>query len=102
MMSKNLKASLKEIHQFVDDLEALTNSAEVATERIALIREELKTLTDPEDLRLIKEASKLDDEEWSDAASVALGNPVDSISQDKRITDWSSTMPKVQWAATTY
>ncbi|KAL8783561.1 MAG: hypothetical protein Q9213_004551 [Squamulea squamosa] len=86
-------ASLVEgIHQFINRLEAFTESVEMSTRRRMLIREELITTEHHEDLRLIEEASEGSNEEWSDAASVAFGASVDRLSQNGHIRDWMSTV----------
>ncbi|KAI4280203.1 MAG: hypothetical protein L6R35_005954 [Caloplaca aegaea] len=82
---------VEEIHQFIDGLEAVTSSVEMVTKRAALVREELSTVEDPEDLRLIAEASVGSNQQWSDAASVALGASVCGTSDCKRIRDWMIT-----------
>ncbi|KAL8989995.1 MAG: hypothetical protein Q9169_008232 [Polycauliona sp. 2 TL-2023] len=81
-----------EIHTFIDGLESLTHSAEIAAKRVTLIQEELNSLEDPEHLRLIIEASEADNEEWCDAASVALGTSAAGSSQNRRIKDWLSAV----------
>ncbi|KAL8991468.1 MAG: hypothetical protein Q9169_007862 [Polycauliona sp. 2 TL-2023] len=84
---------VEEIRQFINGLEALTDSVDIATERVTLIKEELNSLEDPRRLRLIMEASQADNEEWSDAASVALETSSEGISENGRIKDWVSALP---------
>ena len=83
---------VQDIHQFIDGLESVTNSAEIATKRAALIREELSTVEDHEDLRLIAEATTDGNQQWSDAASLALGASVCGASSHDRIRDWMSAV----------
>ncbi|CAO1606013.1 hypothetical protein XANCAGTX0491_009512 [Xanthoria calcicola] len=79
---------VQEIHQLIDGLESVTNSAEIATKRAALIREELSTVEDHEGLRLIAEATADGNQQWSDAASLALGASVCGASSYDRVRDW--------------
>ncbi|KAI4274932.1 MAG: hypothetical protein LQ337_003572 [Flavoplaca oasis] len=85
-----------DIHQFINGLEAITNSVEMATKRAALIREELSTVEDPEDLKLIAEACEDGNQQWSDAASEALGASVCGESNYERIREWMSANSDVQ------
>ncbi|KAL9030246.1 MAG: hypothetical protein Q9180_006925, partial [Flavoplaca navasiana] len=87
---------VEDIHQFINGLEAITNSIEMATKRAALIREEFSTVEDPEDLRLIAEACEDGSQLWSDAASIALGASVCGASYYERIREWMSANSDVQ------
>lgn len=89
---------VEEIHQFIDGLEALTDSVEMGCRRAALIREELSTVEDPEDLRLIAEASAGRNVQGSDAASVALGASVCETSGHYQIRDWMSAVSDSRWS----
>ncbi|KAL8848996.1 MAG: hypothetical protein Q9221_006027 [Calogaya cf. arnoldii] len=64
---------VEDIYQFINGLEAITDSVEIAIKRAALVRVELSTVEDPEDLVLITEACADGNQQWSDAASIALG-----------------------------
>ncbi|KAL8677025.1 MAG: hypothetical protein Q9186_006514 [Xanthomendoza sp. 1 TL-2023] len=81
---------VEDIQQFIDGLEAVTDSVDLSTKRAALIREELSTVEDPEDLRLIAEASMGTNKQWSDAASIAIGASTYGGSGEDRIRDWMS------------
>ncbi|KAI4232849.1 MAG: hypothetical protein LQ349_004749 [Xanthoria aureola] len=85
---KKFTSLVEAIHQCIDGLENLTNSAEIATKRAALIKEELSTVVDHEDLRLIAEATTDGNQQWSDAASLALGDSVCGASSYDRVRDW--------------
>ncbi|KAL8911671.1 MAG: hypothetical protein Q9171_003198 [Xanthocarpia ochracea] len=87
---------VENVHQFVNGLEAITDSVETATKRAALIREQLSTVEDAEDLRLIAGASAGDNYQWSNAASIALGASVTGTSGDQRIRDWMSEVSDVR------
>ena len=87
---------IEDIHQFINGLEAITDSVEMATKRAALVREELSTVEDPEDLRLIAEACENGSHQWSDAASEALGASVRGESKYERIREWMSANSDVQ------
>ncbi|KAL8979670.1 MAG: hypothetical protein Q9205_005052 [Flavoplaca limonia] len=87
---------VKDIHQFINGLEAITDSVEMTTKRAAFIREELSTVEDPQDLKLITEACADGNQPWSDAASVALGASVCGESNDQRIREWMSANSDVQ------
>ncbi|KAL8638248.1 MAG: hypothetical protein Q9226_009007, partial [Calogaya cf. arnoldii] len=64
--------------------------------RAALVREELSTVEDPEDLRLIVEACAVGNQQWSDAASVALDASACGASNYHRIEDWMSAISDVR------
>ncbi|KAL9630209.1 MAG: hypothetical protein Q9204_004834 [Flavoplaca sp. TL-2023a] len=81
---------VEDIHQFINGLEAITDSIDMATKRAVLIREELSTVEDPEDLKLITEACADGNQQWSDAASEALGSSVCGESNYQRIREWMS------------
>ncbi|KAL8643892.1 MAG: hypothetical protein Q9226_008053 [Calogaya cf. arnoldii] len=83
---------VEDIHQFIDGLEAITDSVEMATKRAALVREELSTVEDPEDLRLIVEACAVGNQQWSDAASVALDASACGAFNYHHIEDWMSAI----------
>ncbi|KAL8784980.1 MAG: hypothetical protein Q9213_003641 [Squamulea squamosa] len=83
---------IDDIHQFIDGLEAVTGSLDVAAKRAALVREELSNVEDPEDLRLIAEASAGVTQQWSDAASLALEASSCGESGYDRIRDWMSAV----------
>ena len=85
-----------DIHLFINGLEAITDSVEMATKRAAFIREELSTVEDPEDLKLITEACADGNQQWSDAASIALGASVCGASNYERIREWMSANSDVQ------
>ncbi|KAL8976656.1 MAG: hypothetical protein Q9205_007382 [Flavoplaca limonia] len=85
-----------DIHQFINGLEAITDSVEMATKRAAFIREELSTVEDPEDLQLIAEACENGNQPWSDAASIALGASVCGASNYNRIREWMRANSDVQ------
>ncbi|KAL9024938.1 MAG: hypothetical protein Q9180_007768 [Flavoplaca navasiana] len=87
---------VEDIHQFINGLEAITDSVDMATKRAALVREELSTVEDPEDLRLIAEACENGNQQWSDAASIALGASVCGESNYERIREWMSANSDVQ------
>ena len=89
---KKFTSLVEEIHQLIDGLESVTNSAEIATKRAALIREELSTVEDHEDLRLIAEATADGNQQWSDAASLALGASVCGASIYDHVRDWISAV----------
>ncbi|KAI4088321.1 MAG: hypothetical protein LQ339_008718 [Xanthoria mediterranea] len=89
---KKFTSLVEDIHQLIDGLESVTNSAEIATKRAALIWEELSTVEDHEDLRLIEEATADGNQQWSDAASLALGASVCGASSHDRIGDWMSAV----------
>ena len=86
---------VEDVHQFVNGLEAVTDFVETATKRAALIREELSTVEDAEDLRLIEGACAGDNHQWSDAASLALGASVSGASGHHRIREWMSEVSDV-------
>ncbi|KAL9629526.1 MAG: hypothetical protein Q9204_005221 [Flavoplaca sp. TL-2023a] len=81
---------VEDIHQFINGLEAITDSIDMANKRAVLIREELSTVEDPEDLKLIAEACADANQQWSDAASEALGASVCGASNYERIREWMS------------
>ncbi|KAL8695571.1 MAG: hypothetical protein Q9224_003343 [Gallowayella concinna] len=81
---------VEDIQQFIDGLEAVTDSVDLSTKRAALIREELSTVEEPEDLKLIAEASMGTNKQWSDAASIAIGASTYGGSGEDRIRDWMS------------
>ncbi|KAL8728271.1 MAG: hypothetical protein Q9166_005512 [cf. Caloplaca sp. 2 TL-2023] len=87
---------VEDTHQFIDGLEAVTESLERATKRVNLISEELSTLEDPEDLKLIAEASAEGSQQWSDAASVTLGASIGGASGYDRIRDWMSDVSDIR------
>ncbi|KAL9025982.1 MAG: hypothetical protein Q9180_007561 [Flavoplaca navasiana] len=87
---------VEDIHQLINGLEAITDSIQMATKRAALIREELSTVEDPEDLQLIAEACEDGNQQWSDAASIALGASVCGASNYERIREWMSANSDVQ------
>ncbi|KAL8801681.1 MAG: hypothetical protein Q9200_006866 [Gallowayella weberi] len=87
---------VEEIRQFVDGLEAVTESIPISAKRAALIREELSTVEDLEDLSLIAEASAGTNEQWFDTASIAIGASVCGGSGDDRIRDWMSEVSDQQ------
>ena len=68
----------------------------MATRRAAFIREELSTVEDPEDLKLITEACADGNQQWSDAASIALGASVCGASNYERIREWMSANSDAQ------
>ncbi|KAL8754830.1 MAG: hypothetical protein Q9199_004073, partial [Rusavskia elegans] len=92
---------VEDIHQFINGLEAITDSVEMATKRAALVREELSTVEDPEDLRLIAEASVEGNQQWSDAASIALRASVSGASHDIRIMEWMSAVSDSHFRSST-
>lgn len=92
---------VEDIHQFINGLEAITDSVEMATKRAALVREELSTVEDPEDLRLIAEASAGGNQQWSDAASIALRASVSGASHDVRIMEWMNAVSDSHFRSST-
>ncbi|KAL8672427.1 MAG: hypothetical protein Q9168_003105 [Polycauliona sp. 1 TL-2023] len=84
---------VEDIRQLINGLEAITDSVDMAAKRATLVNEELRTIEDPEDLRLIAEASAGSNKQWSDAASVALEASVCAVSCYGRIRDWVSAIP---------
>ncbi|KAL8901197.1 MAG: hypothetical protein Q9192_000674 [Flavoplaca navasiana] len=81
---------VEDIHQLINGLEAITDSVDMATKRAAFIKEELSTVEDPEDLKLITEACADRNQQWSEAASTALGSSVCGASNHNRIKEWMS------------
>ncbi|KAL8878734.1 MAG: hypothetical protein Q9215_001851 [Flavoplaca cf. flavocitrina] len=82
-----------DIHQLINGLEAITDSVEMAAKRAVLIREELSTVEDLEDLKLIVEACEDGNQTWSDGASEALGASVRGECNYERIREWMSALP---------
>ncbi|KAL8994471.1 MAG: hypothetical protein Q9169_005562 [Polycauliona sp. 2 TL-2023] len=91
---------VEDIHQFINGLEAITDSVEMATKRAALVREKLSTVQDPQVLSLIAEASAQTNYQWSEAASVALGASICGASTDRRIGEWMSEISDVRMSTT--
>ncbi|KAL8685894.1 MAG: hypothetical protein Q9218_007484 [Villophora microphyllina] len=88
-----------DIHRLIDGLEALTDSIDVAMKRAVLVRGELSTIEDLEDLRLIEEASAGNNQQWCDAASAVLGASISGSSGQHRISDWMSAVSDA-WRST--
>ncbi|KAL8719499.1 MAG: hypothetical protein Q9225_003508 [Loekoesia sp. 1 TL-2023] len=94
---KKFACLVEDIRQLIDGLQAITESQAIAIKRKAMIREELDSIEDLEELSLIVEASAGGNEEWSDAASTKLGASTSRDKYDDRISDRMSTESGVPW-----